>query len=268
MELFRSLTRLAPKDQELLEKIAKSPTGQRIVQEADVALVAERREDVEALKKLDRGLPGSRASAEKVVVAARAALEAAEAEVRTKKAAFEKAAAAANAVDFEYLGKRKHHEQRLIATCDPRIRSMWFELGQIRDRDLGQALKFWVHPHPTMLSANEQKYFCNVEAVSAARAKVNEAIAHCNSLMLQALSHSEISQALVAICEELAPILGACELNPPTVTIEGAEVGRPLEWFSAPRWLVTTLPIDSLDIKPDARPKANATVHPAPNGGF
>lgn len=252
--------RRTEREEALIDAVLGSPMIDEVLEQAEGVNLEERRALLAQIVVLDQQRPAEEARLDKAAVKAFRQFEAAEAALRVAREERDFACGQASGFAAKYIGARSALELQLVEGADLRLASFALQLSQQRDNQCAALLQFWVDPHPSYAEPGAQKYFNNTRELAATKAALSSAVASCHALQLKPLPYAEVSQALGQMCIDLAPVLAVVELNPPCLTASHHEVGAPLQWSGASRWVVEEIPAVIKDPYVSGRMKANRQV--------
>ena len=227
--------KLSARTRATIEALTKSPLAAQALASVEQEYVIRRKQIAADLARLEQAYPALKAAADQdadrganAVTTAAATLEAACQKFRRLQNASDVLAArhaqACHALTLE-----------LRTSADVRLAEFEFELSQLIGNDLVAALQVWIDtaqswPGSTVVESNIAK-------VAAAKAACKTAATQARGLQLEPLGYTEVSQWLMRLCAEVAPALSMLEINPPSLTAEHVEVGRPITWGGSPVWV-------------------------------
>lgn len=230
------LGKLSNRTRRIIEAIARSPYADKAVADEEKATIARRSVLGAELQRL-RSTPIDHRLVS-AVHAARADIEKAE---QALQAARQKHRDADVILSTAQLDAERRHAsvlQELHETADDRLWQFIAKLRGIITHDLSLAIELSIETNRNVLGHIERSYRTNVDALTRAEKACQRVISAADASRLEALDYVEVSQRLMAWCEELAGPLGAVKVNPPSLTAEFAEVGPNAPWSGSPNWIV------------------------------
>ena len=229
------LGKLSARTRATIEALTNSPLAAQALASVEQESVSRRKQLAADLARLEQPYPALKAAADQdadrgadAATTAAATLEAACQKFRRLQNASDNLAArhaqACHALTIE-----------LRTSADVRLAEFEFELNQLIGNDLVAALQVWID---TALSRRGNTVVkSNTGQVAAAKAACQRAAIQARGLQLEPLGYTEVSQWLMRLCAEVAPALSMLEINPPCLTAEHTEVGRPITWGGSPVWV-------------------------------
>lgn len=238
------LDNLSLRTRNALEALIRSPIAEKAIEQAEAEQLNQRRVLVTQLAAAEAAYPAGKSKCLADCERAARAFEKAEQAFISAKAELETARALDHGHEISYLNKRREVTDQLMDSSDPRLAGFIAIAEGFLSVDLVVSLLFWVESKKVgLLGAKEHRQCSNMELIEAAKAAIKGVIAQAKAVQLEAASYAEVSQALSGWCADLAKPLGKLELNPPSLTAEHAEVGRPLKWQGRSTWVVDRLPV-------------------------
>lgn len=203
----------------------------RLVSRPEVLAIlnADESEQIEHRKALIKemgALPGNsvkaKASVEKDAAKAIQRFELAEAEYRAAKEALTTAQLACNYSDYSGRQRAQQIERELTAGSDPRISEYRHELGQLSGR-VRTKMEYWhgATPKNWTGAGGEERYYSNVDDVTAARTELDNGLIVLRDLELSALTTGERTQRLKDLSHTLKGPLAKLDMHPPTLDEHG-----------------------------------------------
>ena len=239
--------KLSARTRATIEALTKSPLAAQALASVEQESITRRKQLAADLARLEKAYPALKAAADQdaylggdAVTAAAATLEAACQKFRRLQNAGDVLAArhaqACHALTIE-----------LRTSADVRLAEFEFELRQLIGNDLVAALQVWIdtalsRPHNTVVESN-------LAQVVAAKAACQRAAIQARGLQLEPLGYTDVSQWLMRLCAEVAPALSLLEMNPPCLTAEHTEVGRPTTWGGSPVWVADEVGPNTIDAR-------------------
>ena len=254
-----ALARFSARTRGTIQALLNSPLADQAIAHVEGEALTARRALLQELDVLDKAQPTAMSKVTADAVRAMRSFEKAESAFIEARDAKKLAAAIATGAELSYLGQHKRITTELMQSADSRLADFKHHAQQIVDNDLVAALRFWVDPYAT---ARERRTVQrdNLAAVQSARAALRAAIDRVANWRLAAMGYAEASQALMQLCRDLAPVLAAVELNPPTVSAEHAEVGAPISWHGTSQWVVDAIAAPTKDSRQADSERLAATV--------
>ena len=147
---------------------------------------------------------------------------------------FRRVQIAANNVAIGHDNAVNAIESELRQTADVRLADFKHHLNYALVNDLRFALITWVNISASRRGATVVEN--NMPAVVAAQEACRKALAEIDALQLEPLTYADVSQWLMRTCADLAVPFAVIECNPPSLTNEHAEIGRPFKWAAGPNY--------------------------------
>lgn len=240
LNIFRRRTE---REEALLDAVLKSPIIDQVLEQAETDNLTARRALLAQIAQHDIARPLERKSFADAAALATRQFETAQAAFDQARGAMDTARMRAGGFDGVWAGARFTLERALLETADPRLQAFAAHLANIRDNACVAALQFWVDQSVGHWGSAPKAWFkCNVDVIAKVKLQLSEAIARCHALRLQSVSDADVSEAIGQMCADLAPGLATLEINPPCLTAAHHEVGVPMTWAGASRWIVEELP--------------------------
>jgi hypothetical protein len=237
-----SMRRRTEREDALLDLVLKSPLLDEIIGHSEEESLKRRRELLAEIPLIERARAVAEAKATKTAELALAAFEQAEAAFMRARDAHNVARVQGIAVPTPFNAAIREIEDTVRSLADPRLQTFCDHLSNIKTNELVSRLAFWVVQTPSGFGAEgEVRYGCNVDDVQRAKSEIDSVIARARAMQLEAVSSSDVSTFLGESCEALSKTLAVLEINPPTLTRAEHEVGAPMPWSGAPRWMVDEL---------------------------
>ena len=241
------LGKLSARTRATIEALTKSPLAAQALASVEQESVARRKQLAADLARLEKAYPALKAEPEQVVARAFDAVTAAAAALEAAGEKFKTAKNVADVVDMRHAQACHALTIELRTSADVRLAEFEFELRQLIGNDLVGALQVWIDtarswPGNTVVESNTAQ-------VAAAKAVCQTAAIQARGLQLEPLGYAEVSQWLMRLCAEVAPALSLLEINPPCLTAEHTEVGRPITWGGSPVWVADEVGPDTIDAR-------------------
>ena len=227
--------KLSARTRATIEALTKSPLAAQALASVELEAVTRRRQIADDLAALEKAHPALQAASEKEVGRAAVAVATADAALEVARQKFKIAQGAGNLVEIRHAQACHALTIELRTSADVRLAEFEFELGQLIGNDLVAAMQVWIdtalsRPGNTVIESN-------LAQVTAAKAACQRAAIQARGLQLEPLGYTDVSQWLMRLCAEVAPALSLLEINPPCLTAEHTEVGRPITWGGSPVWV-------------------------------
>ena len=260
LNIFRRRTE---REEALIDTILRSPIIDQVLEQAETESLIARRKLIAQIAKHDIDLPTERKRLADVSILASRQFDLAQAAFEQARDELGTARMRAGGFDTVWAATRGTLERALLETADPRLQTFAAHLANIRDNTCVTAVQFWVDQKVARWGADSEVWFkSNVEEVAALKQQLSEAIAKCHALRLESVSDVEVSEAIGQMCNDLAPGLASIQVNPPCLTAAHHEVGLPMTWSGASRWIVEELPA-VIKAEPKRHPSVRALARRA-----
>ena len=229
------LGKLSARTRATIEALTRSPLASQALEAVENESLAHRRQLLADSKTLRQAFPASLAAALRPVDLAVAKVDAATAALEVAKQDFRRIQIAANNVAIGHDNAVNAIESELRNTADVRLADFKHHLNYALVNDLRFALITWVNISASRRGATVVEN--NMPAVVAAQEACRKALAEIDALQLEPLTYADVSQWLMRTCADLAVPFAVLECNPPSLTNEHAEVGRPFKWAGKSAWI-------------------------------
>ena len=257
------LSKLSIRTRNTLDALMRSPVAVQAIEQVEAEQLNQRRALVAELAEVEAANPAVKTACIVECERAAQAFEKAEQAFTKAKAALEAARMTDHGTEVAYLLKRRSIADQLTDSADPRLAEFAFICDNLLTVDLVVAPSFWIETKKGILVGKSTVQCSNMDLVEAAKTAVKGAIAQAMAMQFEAATYAQVSQALSNWCADLAKPLATLELNPPSLTAEHTEVGRPLKWQGRSTWVLDQLPVVTVD---DLRAKADADKAKADQG--
>lgn len=248
--------KLSARTRATIEALLQSPQATKAIEDAEADTMRRRTELRKILSALEKECEAAARQADDKCSRTAAELATAEAAYHAARAAHTTAQMVAYGAELARGGRRRELMDELMQTADPRIADFIFWAENIASGSLPFAVQYW----PDERKRREGKLVAlssNMDDVIAAKQAIAATVASLRELQMQAASYVDVSQALMAACNTLAPVLAMVSLNPPRLSARDAEVGEPIMWHGASHWVVDKIePISAEDRAADRQIKA------------
>lgn len=217
--------KLGPRARIELDRLAKTPEAQAVLQRTDDELLEERRGLVEELRHVPRRHEKARKDAHRAVLTAVSREEQARLAYLAARAAALSSKQVADGL--EHLERKESWElqRRLLATADERLEQAedhWRLLENIARCSVATVPVGVAPAHWSTGRENQLLYSSNGEQVEALMVALRSAQEDVQTMRLQALSRSEVSERLSMLLSGLAPMLKPLRLDVASLDEHGA----------------------------------------------
>lgn len=224
--------RLPKEDRAEIDRFIKRPEVKQVFEADEIERLAHRRTLMAELKNIPAAIAKNADKADKSMASVLARFEAAEKEYRAAEEELRVARLAAHYAGYPNDRRRLELELELIKGADPRIREFLIHVDNANQAARGKN-KFWASTVRNILGIATTKYFSNLDDIVAAREATAKAGTELKAMMLDALTHDQVTQQLQAISTRLKPDLWTLEMNPPTLDEHGAVKAPARDGFQA-----------------------------------